>query len=229
MVVALLRSVKRIVEAAQQVPKELQRHRDQSKDLERQIENLLALAANSKSPALAEKLEAMEFEQKTLQAQIADGEEVAALQKLEVPDESWVNEQLKDLSEVIHNDPEANRLIKDLIGEVTAREIIPPGKVRGYLQLSFRLDGNKILGACLKKTLRPALLNKLIAVTDDGCGDVITIDVERETVMSRVCPVIHEFRKKGMPWREIAKHVDTPIDVAAALYSVWVKRQKPAV
>ncbi|MCH7685442.1 MAG: hypothetical protein IH899_01960 [Planctomycetes bacterium] len=87
---------------------------------------------------------------------------------LEMPDDEWITDQLRDLASLFREDERrAAVLLRQLLGRVEAHQVIAPGKKRGYSQLHFRINGWEALLCVLDDRIPAGVLEAMISRDDE--------------------------------------------------------------
>ena len=228
-VVASMRE--RIDEAASEIPDKITQDRRQLNDLEQQIEHLVdRLASGVKSQATSSRLGRFESEAEELRRRINEAEQMLAI-PAEMPDDEWITQQLSDLTSLLRDDERAAAtLLRQIIDRIEAFAVIAPGKVRGFAQLRFRINGWESLRAVIAERLSDETFDMLLSGIDRSTGesDEFVIDLGSQSRMAEWAPKIAEMRERGVLWKEI--QTTTGIDIGNA-YAAWKRyvdaRQEP--
>lgn len=149
----------------------------------------------------------MVHEIKAMEQQLAECEvEIEQVQAREIgnfsmPEDSWVYDHLHDLRVILGGEvSEAAILLRKILGQVKAHEIMPPGKKRGYIQLRFQIDAWNVAACAL-----PGRLIRHIHLDEDAAFTAeVRLDVGGPTRPDRLAPEIDRMRKEGKTWKEIA-------------------------
>ncbi|MBL8794675.1 MAG: hypothetical protein JNM56_12280 [Planctomycetia bacterium] len=103
-------------------------------------------------------------------------------------------------------------------GKVTAHAVIPPGKVRGFAQLRFRIDGWELLSAILGNRMPDSVLKVMMESRNPEPSPEFQIDLGEPTRRGLLAPKIAELRAQKVSWPEIAQITGIAIGNA---YNVW--------
>lgn len=187
----------------QTLPVELERKEQRLAQLEKQFGNLTDAIATGglQSDALAGRLTQTEAELNALDAEIcADRKRLTT--HIDMPPESWIRDQMRNLADVLNDEPQPAALaLKRLVGEIRVEEVPIPGKTRGYPRLRLRIAPLCVLRECLQNHDAAAMLADRISNT----GKEIVIALGGPTRMDRLAPEIDQMRRQGMSWRAIGK------------------------
>jgi len=211
----------RIDEAASEISDKITQDRRQLNDLEQQIEHLVdQLASGVKSQAMSSRLGRFESEAEELRQRINEAEQMLAI-PAEMPDDEWITQQLSNLTSLLCDDERAAAvLLRQIIDRIHAFAVVAPGKVRGFAQLRFRINGWENLRAVLAERLSGETFDMLLSGIDRSTGesDEFVIDLGSQSRMAEWAPKIAEMRERGVPWKEIQK--TTGIDIGN-VYAAW--------
>ena len=228
-VVALMRQ--RIEEASSEIPERITQDRRQLNDLEQQIEHLVdQLASGVKSQATSSRLGRFESEAEELRRRINEAEQMLAI-PAEMPDDEWITQQLSDLTSLLRDDERAAAtLLRQIIDRIEAFAVIAPGKVRGFAQLRFRINGWESLRAVIAERLSGETFDMLLSGSDRSTGesDEFVIDLGSQSRMAEWAPKIAEMREHGVSWKEIQKTTGIDIGNAHAAWKRYVDAQQEA-
>lgn len=198
------------------IPEEKEALLRRKDELEKEIEvlskNLRFQVSKTLSADLSANEEALDDVNKALEAM-----EVKMKSKQRLPSKDDVAKALSDLLPIFAEHPTQGSLIlRKIIGEITVKEVIFPGKQRGYAKLSFRFDPRRLLSVVYEDD---ALL------TSDGHSSVedVILDVGGPTKMELLMPQIHEWREEGVPWLEIHRRTGLSASCAGVYYHRWRK------
>jgi len=210
-----------IAQLANQVPASLEADSKRLSQVEKEIDNLVGLLADGSfdSPAAKERLRRSEAEAESLRARIARAKQAMAA-PVEFPDDRWIQDQLVDLASLLksYNVPKTAVLLRKLLGKVTAHAVIAPGKLRGFAQLRFRIDGWELLSAVLGNRIPDSVLQTMVESRNLGSSPEFQIDLGEPTRRDKLAPKIAELRAQKVSWPEIAQITGIAIGNA---YNVW--------
>ena len=212
------------------LPAELETKQKVHDKLTRKIDNLTEAIEDNpgKSASLVQRLEARERELELLDADIAAAKKLKGCD-LSVPDKSWMHERLRDLAEVLKKDERRAALfLRKVLGEVHAHAVIPPGKRRGYIRLTFRIDGWELAKHILERaqTLPSVALEMLNA--GGHMSPEVRINVGGPSRTDEWAPKIVEMRKRKPPmrWKEIGRITGLRPDNACTAWKRYVEATK---
>ena len=210
-----------IAEVTQRVPDQIVDDERRLRELESQIANLVDALASGRieSQAVRDRLDEAERETKQLRAKL-DGARKLLAAPVQLPDDAWIQQQLRDLASVIREgDYEASLLLRKIVGRIEADQVIPPGKSRGYARLRFRVLAWETLKEVLSAADSCDALNAVLTTcANDDSPEAFVIDLGGPTPMDHWAPKIAEMRSHGKTWREIAEF--TGLDHSRA-YLAW--------
>ncbi len=146
-----------------------------------------------------------------------------------MPDDAWVREQFADLLGLLQSEAgAAARLLRELLGTVTAHAVIAPGKQRGYPQLRFRIQAFAALRAVLAKRVGEPFLDLLVAQPDEAqISPEIQLDLGEPSAMERWAPKIAELRAQNVKWEEICRVTGLGLGPAFTAWKRWTDAHKP--
>jgi hypothetical protein len=174
---------------ASKLPEKVQGDRNRLVVLEKQINNLVDLLANGskESAALRARLDQTELEAEQLRACVAEAQS-ARLTTGAIPDDAWIAEKLRSLAPFLRSDPgQASLLLRRLLGHVTAEAIVPPGELRGFIRLRFRIAGIQVLKEALGGMLPDGIVSAM-NLGDAGGEQEFQIDLGEPTRLDRLAP-----------------------------------------
>jgi DNA invertase Pin-like site-specific DNA recombinase len=212
------------------VPSEIERVRRALAEARKTISNLVgAISRGLDSPAVREELAATEETAVKLETEIAQTQLAEAAPAM-VPTDEQIAEMMRQLATVLRTDPASQQVIRGLLRDVRAIEIILPGRVRGHIRLTFRVDAVDLLRLGVKPgTPAEAALNA-IAAAGAGLGDnagtdgVFAIDLGQTSKAERLGPKIAEMRARKIPWRNIADTLGITVNAAYVAERYWRTR-----
>ena len=211
---------------AAKIPEKVQGDRDRLMVLEKQINNLVDLLSNGskESAALRARLDQTELEAEQLRARIAEAESTR-LTTGAIPDDAWIAEKLRSLAPLLRSDPgQASLLLRRLLGHVTAEAIVPPGELRGFIRLRFRIAGIQVLKEALGGMLPDGIVSAM-NLGDAGGEQEFQIDLGEPTRLDRLAPEIAALREQGVTWAEIEARTGLEIGNAYNVWKRWVDAQ----
>lgn len=217
-----------LTEAALRLPEELATARQRLALLDKQIHNLVSALADGtvESITLKQRLADAEREAKELRQQISQAEQVEKA-PASLPDEGWVQEQLRSLAGLLKLElPQAAMTLRQLLGKVAAHAILAPGKKRGYAQLRFRVNAWASLRAALQKRLSEPALEMLTANTAPAdVSPEIHLDLGQPTVMDTLAPEIAAMRAQGLTWADVCRRTGLGLGPAYVAWKRWTDAQ----
>ncbi len=143
-----------------------------------------------------------------------------------MPADKWIEARLKELADTLASD-EANtaRLLRELIGTVRVFRVVPVGKMFGYQQLRFRINGWK----AVRELLRGHVPLEILEVVEKQRSSDATespefcLDVGGPHKLDIIAPQIAERRSQGIKWKDIAREFDLSMDSAYQCWRRYVK------
>jgi site-specific DNA recombinase len=218
-------------ELSSRVPSEIVADEKRLAGLHSQIENLVDSLAQSgiQSDAVMERLTALEAAKKSLQERIEAARRLPALPS-KLPDKAWLIKELGNLAAVLEEDvSNSAKLLRKLLGKVTAHAIIPPGKKRGFIQLRFRIDYWEAICLSLTPDSRLALEAALVGAQDViGVSDEFRLDIGGPSRMDQWGPKIAEMRRQGLRWKDITEITGLGLGPAYVAWERFVDHEKKA-
>jgi hypothetical protein len=219
-----------ITEVANRVPEQLAADRRRLADLEHQIDNLVDLLAggNIQSSAVATRPSGAEAEAERIRERIEEAERLLTL-PAEMPDDAWIAKQLGDMHAVLRDDErQTATLLRKLIGQVEAHQVLPPGKTRGYAQLRFKINGWEVIRSLLEGRLRDGSFELLIPdpTSAEGISPEFRIDLGGPTLMDQWAPKIAKMRAQRMKWTEIVEITGLDLNRAYCAWKRYVDAQQ---
>ena len=210
-----------IEEVAHRIPDELAGNESRLRDVDSQVSNLVNALADGRlqSQAVRNRLDDVEREAVQLRKKIDDARKLLSA-PVNLPDNEWIQEQLSKLAGVIREGGfESSLLLRKIVGNIEADQVIPPGKTRGYARLRFRIRGWEALKAALAATdFRGSLDALMPSSAGDDSTEEFVIDLGGPTTMDKWAPKIAEMRAAGIKWKEIVRI--TGLDLNRA-YRAW--------
>ncbi len=192
-------------EKFQTMPSEAADLASRVRNADAQINNLLDLAASDKgtqSEALMERLKNLEAEKVRLKEKL-EGISRLTQDANDMPSNEWFVKQLQDFASLVGEEATAIMpILRQIISEVRAEEVILPGFKRGHMRLYFRILGVESLKVALsasKVTLAQELLNK------QGQGDEFVLELPKPHRLIKLAPQIARWRAEGVKWAEICQ------------------------
>ena len=210
-----------IEEVAHRIPDELSGNESRLRDVDSQVSNLVDALADGRlqSQAVRSRLDDAEREAVQLRKKIDDARKLLSA-PVDLPENKWIQEQLSKLAGVIREGGfESSLLLRKIVGNIEADQVIPPGKTRGYARLRFRIRGWEALKAALAATdFRGSLDALMPSSAGDDSTEEFVIDLGGPTTMDKWAPKIAEMRAAGIKWKEIVRI--TGLDLNRA-YRAW--------
>ena len=219
-------------ELSSRAPSEIAADEKRSAGLRLQIDNLVDALAQSgrQSDAVMERLTALEETKKTLQEKIEAASRLPTVPR-KLPGKDWLVKELGNLAVVLEEDvTNSAKLLRKLLGKVTAHAIIPPGKKRGFIQLRFRIDYWEAICLGLTPDSRLPLEAALVgAEATVGVSDEFRLDLGGPTRMDQLGPKIAEMRRKGLRWKDITAITGLGLGPAFVAWERFVDHEKKVV
>jgi hypothetical protein len=142
-----------------------------------------------------------------------------------MPSRGWIQRQLSDLLPVLREDAaNSARLLRRLLGRVTAETVIPRGKKRGYIRLHVRVTAGQILGEVLGKRLATSAVEPVAPSPVEEPIDLF-LDLGEPSRYDRLAPEIAEMRTRGVTWKEIARATGLSLGNAYNIWKRWTYAQ----
>jgi hypothetical protein len=175
------------------------------------------------SPAVGGRLKELERDAEDLRERI-DEQRKLLNQPVEMPDDTWIQEQLAHQVSLLAEDtPKAALVLRKLLGKVTAYQIKIRGKKRGYIQLRFRIDAFQALAGVLEDHVSVDVLNLIRsdAKPVTAQSPEFTINLGKPSRMDQWAPKIAELREQGVRWTEISRISGLSLGNAWAAWKRW--------
>lgn len=206
-------------EAAAAVPQSLKTDSENLAVLMKRMNTLVDQLADGApdSPTIRQRLHKMEREAESLRARI---EQADALQKstFTVPTQAWIQERMANLLPEFQKDPAAcSRLLRRLLGRVTAEPVIARGKKRGFMRLHLHISASQVL----VEVLGDDFPNWVVGPDASAPAGEVTnfqLDLGEQTRYDVLAPQIVEMRSRKVPWKDIAS--ETGLSLGNA-YNIW--------
>lgn len=115
-------------------------------------------------------------------------------------------------------------LLQKLLGKVKVRDVVAPGKKRGYRLLEFCICPEGLLKEALKKVV--GARDVLLKVTEVGPMPVIILEIGGPTRMDSWAPKIAEMRARGVSWKEIGEETGLGVGNACTAYKRYIEGLK---
>ncbi|MCZ7647992.1 MAG: recombinase family protein [Planctomycetota bacterium] len=212
---------------AQEIPRALEAQKEEMATIEKQLQNYLDVLGQGAGQSVTIANKMVDLEQKAEQAR----KEIAFLEKeLEtpavLPDLEAVRRMVADLHVVLGQDevPQVALLLQKLLGKVKVRDVVAPGKKRGYGLLEFCICPEGLLKEALKKVV--GARDVLLKVTEVGPMPVIILEIGGPTRMDSWAPKIAEMRARGVSWKEIGEETGLGVGNACTAYKRYIEGLK---
>ena len=206
-----------------QVPSELQAARDQLRELDRKIANLLDQVEEGNAPAdVRDRLRVRRDERGQLARQIETWQRQVA-QKPQALSAEQVDEGLRNLHRVLSSGtPAAAIALGNLIGDVVVRAVSRPGRKRRFLQGEFWLRTGKVAQALNGTQLGE---NEGNASDEEPGGEKILIDFVEPDPKFAMSDKVKELYDAGLANWEIAEQLELRPSRVTLLYNFWHERR----
>ena len=190
------------------VPRELEELRKRESTLSSQIDNLICFIANGtvQSDSIAGRLDELESERREVRTKLTHHESLSKGQ-ITAPAKSFIDEQLTNMASLFSEDSvQAAILLRKLVSKVTATDVIPIGKTRGYTQIRFRINGWGAMRVAAESDQQLMNLIDSLATARDvepTHPDEIVVYLGEPTLADLHSPTIYAMRNNGATWKEI--------------------------
>jgi hypothetical protein len=135
-----------------------------------------------------------------------------------LPGKSYIREQLADFASILREGGhDSNLLIRKFLGKIDADQRISAGKSRGYSQLRFKLEPDKVLSTVFESS-HSSIRALLQEVESTGEGIKCVVDLGSPSKMDQWAPEIARLRREGSKWTEIVNI--TGLDLNRA-FTAW--------
>jgi DNA invertase Pin-like site-specific DNA recombinase len=215
---------------AAEAPAEVKRLRCQLAEMRSTITNLVgAIGRGLDSPAVRQELVNAEATVSQLEAAVAHAERTSSAATV-LPTDDEVVTEMRRLAEMLRTDPASRRIMRSLLRDVRAVEVIPPGRVRGYIRLTFHVDAADLIRLAVKgdpvgEAAHDAIAASGASTTDENPhGGIFTIDLNQTTKADRLGPQIEEMRSRKMGWPAIARELGLTVGGAYTAMQRWRRR-----
>jgi len=190
------------------IPRELEELRKRESTLTSEIDNLICFIAKGavQGDSIASRLDELESERREVRTKLKHQESLSK-SKITAPAKSFIDEQLTNMASLFSDDSlQAAILLRKLVPKVTATEVIPIGKTRGYTQIRFHIDGWGAMRVAAESD--PQLMNLIDSLAtargvEPTHPDEIVFDLGEPTRADIHSPTIYEMRNNGASWKEI--------------------------
>ncbi len=210
----LLNEVQGLVRLAEREGDTTARLEQEIGQLQRKINILLDQFETSGNPEIAARLAERTQEKMDLVSRM-EASRRAAQSAPPIVTREWVQQQLKQLAEVLDGEAEAAApLLASLLvgGKIVATEVAVPGMKRKYFRLKFALDlrasASRMLG-----TERPNLASEP--------AEWIELDVRLPYKYKQVADQVVKLREQGLSYREVAERIGFSVEVVGHAYAHW--------
>jgi DNA invertase Pin-like site-specific DNA recombinase len=218
-----------IANRCNQVPQTIEADERQLTDLIKQANNLIdGLAKSGQESALVlQRVADLEQSAEKLRTKIAEDKESLGV-SAELPDPTWVKQQLRNMVSILEEEQgEAAALLRQLLGKVSADQVLPPGKTRGYTRIFFELNRLEALLAVVPSETRQRVLG---TVTPNGVESEMQsrfcIDLGEPSDMDKWAPLIAQWRIEKVTWKEIQARTGLGSGPAYVAWKRFVEAQK---
>jgi len=215
------------------VPQELEDCRRLEMDIEKQMNNLIELAAagNVDIPVVRKRIEDLQGNLAKVKAEIVDLEK-AQVKPADLPTEEWVRERLAHMHKLlVRRAPEAAQVIRALTREIKLYAMSIPGRKRGYLQARFKGNVIDLLlkGPRKKDSEESGKCDNSSPLLQQVRRDVtfeiqLKVDLWNKPRIFQIAPEVQALRDAGMSWREIGRRLNCGSGNALLSYR-WLMAQ----
>jgi hypothetical protein len=188
-------------------------------DRGRKIGNLIDGLADGSldSAAVRQRLKELEREADEIRTRIAENRSLCR-GGIMFPDDPWIQEQLCAMGPLLNEDVgRAATLLRQLLGRVTAEDVVAAGKQRGFIRLRFQIDPEQVARAALGDRVPEAIMKQLIPTLGNHARE-LHLDLGGPNRRDVWAPEIDSMRKQGMTWEQIGRV--TGLGTGNA-YNVW--------
>jgi transposase len=202
------------------IPSELTAARRRLAEVEQRIANLIdCIEGGQSGPELDNRLAQRRAEKRDA------GERVNRLEGAEQarppePSETWVDEQLRNLGEVLaQGTPAAAHALRDLVGgEVVVTEVRQPRRARHYLQGRFTITSRAIVERLVRPAEGPG---ERVTPACDDFFEEFTIDFREPPQIEALSERAKELYDQGLMNAQIAKRLGCSRSRLTALLKFW--------
>ena len=223
---ALFQEVK---ELTKKVPLQVDEKKRRLTEVEKAISNFLGAVERGgpESDAVMARIKELENKKNVLCEEVREAE-ITMKAEVSLPSQDHVKAQMARLPEILRGEVgPAALLLRQILAEVTVKSIVPSGKVKGYGQLTFNIDGWKVLTHAINDQMPYGILSSIQAGSEMK-SPTFVLDVGGPSRRDEWAPKISDMRSKGIPWNEIGRITGLGAGNAWIANDRWVKRQPPS-